>query len=141
MKTHFDVAVVVPLEEEFDVVLAQFQYVNNLSTPRRVRFEVAVAGSSARILLVKQNAMGRSAACVSRPRSDEAGAIGDRAAQARGCQTEGRTRHSKKLSRAVARLRAVETAHATLAPRRVAAVSLLEAQSPSKNVVHGCMRT
>jgi transposase-like protein len=28
----------------------------------------------------------------------------------RGCQTEGRTRHSKKLSRAVARLRAVETA-------------------------------
>jgi len=59
MKTHFDVAVVVPLEEEFDVVLAQFQYVNNLSTPRRVRFEVSVAGSSARILLVKQNAMGR----------------------------------------------------------------------------------
>src|SRR6185436_8801344 len=36
------------------------------------------------------------AACVSRPRPDEAGAIGDRAAQARGCQTEGRTRHSKK---------------------------------------------
>jgi len=47
----------------------------------------------------------------------------------------------KKLSRAVARLRAVETARATFAPRRVAAVSLLEAQSPLKNVVHGCMRT
>jgi nucleoside phosphorylase len=59
MKTHFDVAVVVPLEEEFEVVLAQFQYVNNLSTPRRVRFEVSVSGSNARILLVKQNTMGR----------------------------------------------------------------------------------
>ena len=33
---------------------------------------------------------------VSRPRSDEAGAIGDRAAQARGRQTEGRTGHPKK---------------------------------------------
>ena len=31
--------------------------------------------------------------------------------------------------------------HAILGPRRVAAVSLLEAQSPLKNVVHGCMRT
>jgi transposase len=47
----------------------------------------------------------------------------------------------KKLSRAVARLRAVETASAILATWRVAAVSLLEAQSPLKNVVHGCMRT
>jgi len=50
-------------------------------------------------------------------------------------------RPSKKLSRAAARLRAVETARAILAPWRVAAVSLLEAQSPLKNVVHGCMRT
>jgi len=47
----------------------------------------------------------------------------------------------KKLSRADARLRAVETAGAILAAWRVAAVSLLEAQSPLKNVVHGCMRT
>ena len=54
---------------------------------------------------------------------------------------EGRTRHPKKLSRAVARLRGVETASAILAAWRVAAVSLLEAQSPLKNVVHGCMRT
>ena len=45
------------------------------------------------------------------------------------------------LSRTVARLRAVETVRAILAPWRVAAVSLLEAQSPLKNVVHGCMRT
>jgi transposase len=45
------------------------------------------------------------------------------------------------LSRTVVRLRAVETVRANLAPWRVAAVSLLEAQSPLKNVVHGCMRT
>ena len=48
---------------------------------------------------------------------------------------------TKKLSRADARLRAVETASAILAAWRVAAVSLLEAQSPLKNVVHECMRT
>ena len=34
-----------------------------------------------------------------------------------------------------------ETASAKLTAWRVAAVSLLEAESPSKNVVHGCMRT
>src|SRR3954452_3729990 len=45
------------------------------------------------------------------------------------------------LSRTVVRLRAVETVRANLAPWRVAAVSLLEAQSPLKNVVHGWMRT
>ena len=45
------------------------------------------------------------------------------------------------LSRTVVRLREVETVRANLAPWRVAAVSLLEAQSPLKNVVHGCMRT
>ena len=47
----------------------------------------------------------------------------------------------KKLSRAVVLLRGAETASAILAAWRVAAVSLLEAQSPLKNVVHGCMRT
>jgi hypothetical protein len=49
--------------------------------------------------------------------------------------------YPKKPSRAVARLCAVETARAILAAWRVAAVSLLEALSPLKNVVHGCMRT
>src|SRR5205823_9587742 len=39
---------------------------------------------------------GRSAACVSRARSDEARAAGDCAVTARGCQAEGRTRHPKK---------------------------------------------
>src|SRR5260370_20588024 len=41
-------------------------------------------------------ACGRPAACVPWPGSDEAGAVGDRAAQARGRQAEGRTRHPKK---------------------------------------------
>ncbi len=58
-----------------------------------------------------------------------------------GDKTQGGARHPKKLSRAIARLRTVETASAMLAAWRVAAVSLLEAQSPLKNVVHGCMRT
>src|SRR5882757_750087 len=49
-------------------------------------------------------------------------------------------RHFKKLSRAVARLRAVKTACAILAAWRVAAVSLVEAQPPLKSVVHGWMR-
>src|SRR3989337_2138972 len=39
---------------------------------------------------------GRSAACVPWARSDEARAAGDRAAQARGDQAEGRTRHPTK---------------------------------------------
>src|SRR6185503_10154033 len=39
---------------------------------------------------------GRSAACLPRPRTDEARAVGDRAAQARSHQAESRTRHPKK---------------------------------------------
>ena len=46
-----------------------------------------------------------------------------------------------KLSRAIVRLRAVKTHGAILAARRVATVSLLEAQPRKNNVVHGCMRT
>src|SRR6185312_8903043 len=41
-------------------------------------------------------ACGRSATCVPRPRPDEAGAVGDRAAEARGHQAEGRAGHPKK---------------------------------------------
>lgn len=40
----------------------------------------------------------RSAACIPRARSDEARTVGDRAAQARGCQAEGRTRYLKKAA-------------------------------------------
>src|SRR5262245_56989992 len=60
---------------------------------------------------------------------------------ARSTKAQGRAGHSKKLSRVDARLCAIETANGIVSAWRVAAVSLLEAQSPLKNVVHGCMRT
>ena len=60
---------------------------------------------------------------------------------ARRDEAEGGARHPKKRSRAGARLWRIETAAPTFASRRVAAVSLLEAQSPLKNVVHGSLRT
>jgi len=47
----------------------------------------------------------------------------------------------KKPSSVAAGLRGVETASCYLLARRVAAVSLLEALSRLKNVVHGRMRT
>src|SRR3981081_3152998 len=53
-------------------------------------------GSSDAIAQLGEAACGRSAARVPRARSDEAGTVGDRAAQARGDQAEGRTGHSKK---------------------------------------------
>ena len=56
-------------------------------------------------------------------------------------QAAGAIEHFKKRSRAGARLWRIETAAPTFASRRVAAVSLLEAQSPLKNVVHGSLRT
>jgi nucleoside phosphorylase len=59
MKRRFDVAVVVPLDEEFETALKHFQYVANLSTAQRIRFEVAVPGVDLTVLLVKQNVMGR----------------------------------------------------------------------------------
>jgi transposase len=54
--------------------------------------------SSDTVAQLGEAACGRSAACVPRPRPDEAGAAGDRAAQARGCQAEGRARHPKKAA-------------------------------------------
>ena len=53
-------------------------------------------GASDAVAQLGEGVCGRSAACVSRPRSDEARAAGDRAAQARGDQAEGRARHPKK---------------------------------------------
>lgn len=59
MKKRFDVAVVVPLDEEFETALSHFRFVADLSTPQRVRFEMAVPEVELSILLVKQNVMGR----------------------------------------------------------------------------------
>src|SRR4051812_37979019 len=52
--------------------------------------------SSDTITQLGEAVRGRSAACISRPRPDEAGTVRDCAAQARGCQTEGRAGHPKK---------------------------------------------
>jgi nucleoside phosphorylase len=59
MKRRFDVAVVVPLDEEFETALSYFKYVADLSTAQRIRFEVAVPETDISILLVKQNVMGK----------------------------------------------------------------------------------
>src|SRR5262245_15895381 len=59
MKKRFDVAVVVPLDEEFETALSYFDFVSDLSTTQRVRFEVAVPSVDLSVLLVKQNTMGR----------------------------------------------------------------------------------
>src|SRR4051794_30917269 len=59
MKKRFDVAVIVPLDEEFENALSHFTFVADLSTPQRVRFEVTVPNVDLSILLVKQNVMGR----------------------------------------------------------------------------------
>jgi|KBSMisStandDraft_5_1062788.scaffolds.fasta_scaffold89538_1 hypothetical protein len=59
MRRRFDVAVVVPLDEEFETALSYFQFVADLSTNQRIRFEVAVPDADLTVLLTKQNVMGR----------------------------------------------------------------------------------
>jgi hypothetical protein len=54
MRRRFDVAVVVPLDEEFETALSYFQFVADLSTNQRIRFEVAVPDADT-VLLTKQN--------------------------------------------------------------------------------------
>ena len=81
-----------------------------------------------------------------RPTTQAALPSADQAAEISRLQTGERAaahgaRYSKKLSSAVARLRGVETALCYPLAGRVAAVSLLEALSPLKNVVHGSLRT
>ncbi|MFC0239827.1 5'-methylthioadenosine/S-adenosylhomocysteine nucleosidase family protein [Rhodopseudomonas telluris] len=59
MKRYFDLAAIIPLDEEFETALSHFRYVANLSTGSRIRFQMASDGSPLDILFVKQNAMGR----------------------------------------------------------------------------------
>ncbi|MGE0285232.1 MAG: hypothetical protein AB7I42_01250 [Bradyrhizobium sp.] len=59
MKRYFDVAVILPLEEEFETALSHFKYIGNLSTEKRIRIEVSADQSDLSVLLVKQNLMGR----------------------------------------------------------------------------------
>ena len=61
MRRYFDLVIVVPLEEEFEVVLQHFQFVEDLSTNAHIRFAVTLADQPLRILLTKQSAMGKTA--------------------------------------------------------------------------------
>jgi nucleoside phosphorylase len=60
-KRYFDVIIIAPLEEEFDAALSSdsFTFLENLSTERQIRFAVSAPGSDLTILLVKQNAPGK----------------------------------------------------------------------------------
>lgn len=58
-KEYFDVLVITPLEEEFEVALEHFKFERNLSAPDQVRLLVTLGDTSLKILLVKQNSMGK----------------------------------------------------------------------------------
>jgi nucleoside phosphorylase len=57
----FNAIIVVPLEEEFDVILEQFTFLGDLSNDRNIRFATALPGFQESYLLVKQFKMGRTA--------------------------------------------------------------------------------
>ena len=59
MKQFFDAVIVVPLEEELEVVLSHFIIVEDVSTDVQIRFSASVPDSDLSVLLVQQNSMGR----------------------------------------------------------------------------------
>jgi nucleoside phosphorylase len=60
-KRAFDGIIIVPLEEEFEVVQEQFNVLENLTDDNNVRFVVSVSDCPERYLLVQQAQMGRQA--------------------------------------------------------------------------------
>ena len=58
-KRYFDVIVIVPLEEEYEVALSHFNSPENLSSTQQIRFAVSAPNSELTVLLVKQNGMGK----------------------------------------------------------------------------------
>jgi nucleoside phosphorylase len=61
LKPYFDAIVIVPLEDEFDAVLAAFQFVGDLSSEQQLMFSVSLPDRPLSFLLVKQSRMGRTA--------------------------------------------------------------------------------
>ncbi len=59
MTKYFDAIIIVPLEEEFEVVLEKFSFDDDLSTSQQVMFSVHVPENKLRILVVKQSRMGK----------------------------------------------------------------------------------
>jgi nucleoside phosphorylase len=60
-KPYFDAIIVVPLEEEFDIVAECFVVKEDLSNDRLFRLRVGCPGTDAQFLLVKQSTMGKTA--------------------------------------------------------------------------------
>ena len=90
---------------------------NGAASLRRILYTGVAGSERSHVATARlgEEVLRRTTAGLSRQRPNEARAARDRAAQARSCQAEGRARHPKKLSRADARLRSVETAGAILA--------------------------
>lgn len=59
MKKYVDVIVVIPLAEEFEVVIDYFEIGDNISTADNIMFFATLPGCSIKILLVQQNGMGK----------------------------------------------------------------------------------
>ena len=62
-KRMFDAIIIMPLEEEFEVVLEQFKIADNLTDDKHIRFAVSVDDCKETYLIVKQANMGR-AGCI-----------------------------------------------------------------------------
>lgn len=62
MKKYADAIVVVPLEEEFEIVLSMFKFVEDLSDEKQIIFSVSVPDRTLTILLAKQSLMGKTGA-------------------------------------------------------------------------------
>jgi len=62
VKPYVDVAIIAPLDEEFSNILEFFEFAEDVSTRGEVRFRVAIPNSDLRILLIKQDVPGRTAA-------------------------------------------------------------------------------
>jgi nucleoside phosphorylase len=60
-KQYFDAIIVVPLEEEFNIVTDCFETVEDASNDHFLRLEVAIPECKTRFLLVKQSTMGKTA--------------------------------------------------------------------------------
>jgi nucleoside phosphorylase len=59
VKAYFDAIIIVPLEEEFENVLTNFNFVEDLSSDRQIMFSVSIPDRPLEILLAKQSKPGR----------------------------------------------------------------------------------
>jgi nucleoside phosphorylase len=62
LKRYFDAIVIVPLEEEFEIALANFDFEEDLTNEKQIMFSVSVRDQRIKILLAKQSRMGKTAA-------------------------------------------------------------------------------